>query len=264
MSSPRTSPPKVSPLRMSSPSLRWSSPMLSSSSPPRTPMHIAAPAQAFICGDPLSSPLHRHSRAYSSTCDSFLEPHGVGDSTSQTVKAEDKQEAFWLSSFTSRALPGGFSLSDNATHTSSSHRERVGLGGGDKCISRKTASASGLSHTCMPGSATPVTHFGRFGDAIGCCAHSIPHEDSPASRGDGPYQPVLVSPTAPLSSSWFLADAVSQDGGRSVAPAAVVDPAVDRELELMLEELLAALEAETDVVNIAVLLSQLHRLGLRW
>ena len=32
----------------------------------------------------------------------------------------------------------------------------------------------------------------------------------------------------------------------------------------MLEELLAALEAETDVVNIAVLLSQLHRLGLRW
>ena len=53
-----------------------------------------------------------------------------------------------------------------------------------------------------------------------------------------------------------------QDGGRSVASTA--HTTTDDGLEQVMQELLGVLEAETDVFKIAVLLSQLHRLGLCW
>ncbi|KAM5539452.1 hypothetical protein V8D89_006904 [Ganoderma adspersum] len=229
--------PEAPPLPVSSPSLRWSSPMLPSSSPPRTPTHIATPGQAWVYGDALSSPPYLHTRAYTSYGDSFVDPGSFdGEFTkSAFVKDEDAQEAFWLSSFTCRTLPGDFSSSGNIQRARLMDQEPV------SAVS-ETAGAPRLTYSRTSGSVISAVPLDYSDDAID--APLTAHGASSISRGNVSYHS-------------------SVDGDRSVAnPSA--HSAADDELELMMEELLAVLEAETDVVKIAVLLSQLHRLGLRW
>ncbi|KAI1794961.1 hypothetical protein LXA43DRAFT_995057 [Ganoderma leucocontextum] len=186
--------PEAPPLPMSSPSLRWSSPMLPSSSPPRTPTHIPGPAQAWVYGDALSSPAHLHTRAYSYAGDCFLRPLSADPSKSQIMKDEDAQETFWLSSFTCRTAPGSFPGSGNTIRSPDPPRERTGpIGHEPASAVSGIPSASGPSSTRASGSAAPAARLDQFDDAI--AVYPIPHGDSSASRGKAFYQSSVVSPT---------------------------------------------------------------------
>ncbi|TBU23754.1 hypothetical protein BD311DRAFT_64597 [Dichomitus squalens] len=203
----------------SSPSLRWSSPMLPSSSPPRTPPHIAGPSEPRVYGDVSSSPSHPPVDAYSAANDPLLGTEDVG--RSETAKGKDlsASDLYMLSGFTSRALTGGSSVS---------HTSRIAVldrSGGD-------GGPGGLSDSASGTSGAPTR------DRLGVC---------PTACGDD-----HAADGAP-------SDRLLADRGRSATLAA--HPVAE---DGLMEELLAVLEAETDVVRIAVLLSQLHRLGLRW
>ena len=187
--------PEAPPLPMSSPSLQWSSPMLPSSSPPRTPTHIAGLGQAWVYDDALLSP----SRAYTSAGDSFLrsKPLDAESTKLETVKDENAQEAFWLSSFTCRTLPRDFSLSGNMQRAQLIGREPVSAVSG-------TADTPCLSYTRASGSATSAVQLGISDDAFD--TRPTAHGASAAPRGNVSYRSSVVSPRASSRGSLLLAD----------------------------------------------------------
>ena len=191
--------PEAPPLPVSPPSLRWSSPMLPSSSPPRTPTHIAGPGRPWVYGDALSSPSHLHTRAYTSAGDSFLRSKLLdAESTKlETVKDENAQEAFWLSSFTCRTLPRDFSLSGNMQRAQLIGWEPVSAVSG-------TADTPCLSYTRASGSATSAVQLGHSDDAFD--TRPSAHGASAAPRGNVSYLSSVVSPRASSRGSLLLVD----------------------------------------------------------